>query len=233
MVKKQFSEEEIETLKREIAGEIIISNNLGNTLKKWQNIFEVNQKTLAKNMAISNTMLSDYQNGRRTNPSIKFILNFINSLINHDIKHKEKILKKLIEQKTELIFETKEFKKGIKIKVLEKSEKIKQTNIKNNNDIVYGITYIDVHDIPDFDNNDLQKIFGKTNKRIFYISNITDITIIQMFLNTLKIITNQNPSAIILECSLNETEINKLDFNNAIYLTKANKTEIKEILKEY
>jgi putative transcriptional regulator len=233
MAKKQFSEEEIETLKREIAGEIIISNNLGNTLKKWQNIFEINQKTLAKNMSISNTMLSDYQNGRRTNPSIKFILNFINSLINHDIKHKEKVLKKLIEQKNELIFETKEFKKGIKIKILEKSEKIKQTNIKNNNEIVYGITYIDVNDIPDFDNNDLQKIFGKTNKRIFYISNIKDITIIQMFLNTLKIITNQNPSAIILECNLDESEINKLDFNNAIYLTKANKIEIKEILKEY
>ena len=67
MVKKLFSEEDIEILKKEIAGEIIISNNLGNTLKKWQNIFEINQKTLAKNMSISNTMLSDYQNGRRKN----------------------------------------------------------------------------------------------------------------------------------------------------------------------
>jgi putative transcriptional regulator len=233
MVKKQFSDDEIETLKKEIAGEILISNNLGNTLKKWQNIFEINQKTLAKNIGISNTMLSDYQNGRRLNPNIKFIQKFINSLIENDIKHKEKILKKLIEHKIELSFETKEFKKGIKIKTLENAQKIKHVNIKNNNEIIYGITYLDANDIPSFEIEDIQKIFGKTNKRIFYISNVRDINIIQMFINTLKIITNQNPSVLILETKeLDENQINNLDFGNAIYITNSTKQELKELLKE-
>lgn len=232
MVKKEFSNDELEFLKKEIAGELIISNSLGNTLKKWQNIFEVNQKTLAKNMNISNTMLSDYQNGRRLNPNIKLISNFINSLIEYDLKHKGKILKKLIEPKQEQNFETKEFKKGIKIKFIEKSDKIKHTNIKNNNEIIYGITYLDENDLPDFDSKDFQKVFGKTNRRIFYISNVKDINIIQMFLNTLRIVTNQIPSALILESNLDEQTINKLDFSNVIYLTKINKIELKELLKE-
>ena len=184
-------------------------------------------------MGISNTMLSDYQNGRRLNPNIKLIKNFIDALIKYDLKHNEKILKKLIESKVELSFETKEFKKGMKIKVLENYQKIKHINIKNNNEIIYGITYLDANDIPTFEFEDVQKIFGKTNKRIFYISNVKDINIIQMFINTLKIITNQNPSVLILETKdIEENLIAKLDFNNAIYTTNSTKNEIKELLKE-
>lgn len=236
MTKKDIwqNKEIILKLKQEIAGEICISDNPGNTLKKWQNIFEISQISLARSMKLTGSTISDYENGRRNNPSIGFVQRFVNTLIELDIKRKGNIIKKLINIPQEQIIETKEFKKGIKIRHTSELKDIEQINSKIHNEPVFGISYLDANDIPDLDQTDFQKIFGKTNKRILYIFNVNNALILQLFLKTLKMTTNLHPSILILDTNLENDEILKvLDINIPIHTTKKTKEDMKNLLKEF
>lgn len=225
--------EEIQKLKQEIAGEIVISDNPGNVLKKWQNIFEINQISLARAMKLTGSTISDYENGRRNNPGINFIKKFVDTLIDIDYKRKCYIIKKLITIQTQQTIETKEFKKGIKLKHTNQLKDFEQINSKIHNEFVFGITYLDANDIPELEQTDLQKIFGKTNKRILFINNADNALIIHLFLKTLKIMTNLLPSVLILDTNQNTEEILKtLDINIPIYITNKTKEEMKITLKE-
>lgn len=235
MAKKDIKnyKDEILNLKQEIAGEICISENPGNTLKKWQNIFEITQIGLARQIKISASTLSDYENGRRNNPGIQFIKRFVNTLIEIDLKRKGMIIKKLITLPQEQLFETKEFKKGIKIKNTFGLKDLPQANTKNAKELVFGITYLDAQIIPDLELSDIQRLFGKTNKRILYISNSQDFSLINLFLKNQKMITNLNPTILILETKKPKEEINKIiDINVPIFITDKNKEEIKNMLKD-
>lgn len=236
MAKKDIgsNKDAILKLKQEIAGEICISESSGNTLKKWQNIFEISQISLARQMKLTGSTISDYENGRRNNPSINFVQRFVNALIDIDLKRKAQIIKKLIPLSQEQVVETKEFKRGIKLKHTDGLKDLEQINSKNPNELVFGITYLDGLTIPEFESNDLQKIFGKTNKRILYISNANNILAIHMFLKSLKLATNMNPGVLILETALeNRDEILKvLDINVPIYISIKPKEEIKIMLKD-
>jgi putative transcriptional regulator len=236
MAKKDIgaNKDAILKLKQEIAGEICISGNSGNTLKKWQNIFEISQISLARQMKLTGSTISDYENGRRNNPSINFVQRFVNALIDIDLKRKAQIIKKLITLPIEQVVETKEFKKGIKVKHTDGLKDLEQINLKNPNELVFGITYLDAFSIPEFESNDLQKIFGKTNKRILYIQNAHNTLAIHLFLKSLKLATNMNPGVLVLETALeNKDEILKtLDINVPIYISTKLKDEIKQITKD-
>ena len=235
MTKSDISvhKEEIQKLKQDIAGEISMSENPGNAFKKWQNIFEISQLSLARQMKLSCSTISDYENGRRNNPSIKLVQRFVNTLIELDLKHKGQIIRKLITIPSVQVFETKEFKRGIKIKHTEGLKELTQVNTKNPNELVFGISYLDAQNIPELESSDLQKLFGKTNKRIFYINNVQSPLLIHMFLKSLKLATNLYPSILILETTKTQDEINKdIDVNIPIYITQKNKDEIKTIVKD-
>jgi len=226
--------EELLKLKQEIAGEICINEAPGNALKKWQNIFEISQLSLARAIGITSSTISDYQNGRRNNPSIKFVSKFVNALIDIDIKRKGNIIRKLITLPQEQLIETKEFKKAIKIKHTDGLKDFIQINSKHSTEPVYGITFIDEDSIPEIEQNDLQKVYGKTNKRILYFTNVTNPLVIYLFVKTLKIYTNLYPSIIVLETSIDEKDeiLKVIDFNLQLFISENKKEEIKNKIKE-
>jgi predicted transcriptional regulator len=57
-----------EVLARRIAGEIILSNKPGATMRKWRELFAVSQTTLSDKMLLSSSVISDYESGRRKSP---------------------------------------------------------------------------------------------------------------------------------------------------------------------
>ncbi|MCD6235619.1 MAG: helix-turn-helix domain-containing protein [Thaumarchaeota archaeon] len=75
-----------EELMNRIAGEIILSNNPGKTMKKWRNLFELTQSEVAKLMKISPSVLSDYENSRRRSPGTLFVKKFVYALIEADAR---------------------------------------------------------------------------------------------------------------------------------------------------
>ncbi|MEM1700566.1 MAG: helix-turn-helix domain-containing protein [Candidatus Anstonellales archaeon] len=134
----------LEDVKNVIVGDIVFSSNVGETLKKWRIIFGIKQKELAEAMDMNQSMLSDYENGRRKNPNINFIKNFVEALINIDHKKGGEILRKIINVSSSDYFERKNFSKGISIR-----DFIRIINGKvvvdtgNMNEMVYGYTIVD------------------------------------------------------------------------------------------
>ncbi|MEM2099169.1 MAG: transcriptional regulator [Candidatus Bathyarchaeia archaeon] len=73
-----------EVLARRIAGEIILSSKPGATMRKWRELFAVSQISLAEKMALSSSVISDYESGRRKSPGAKFTRRFVLSLLQID-----------------------------------------------------------------------------------------------------------------------------------------------------
>lgn len=69
-------------LARRIAGEIILSNKPGTAMKKWRELFAVSQMRLSEKMALSSqSVISDYESGRRKSPGTKFVRRFVWALL--------------------------------------------------------------------------------------------------------------------------------------------------------
>ncbi len=73
----------VNTIARRIAGDIVLSDNPGNSLKKWREYFEVSQQAVARTMGVSPSVVSDYEKGRRQ-PGSKFIQRFVIALLTID-----------------------------------------------------------------------------------------------------------------------------------------------------
>jgi putative transcriptional regulator len=73
-----------EVLARRIAGEIILSNKPGATMRKWRELFAVSQMSLSEKMVLSSSVISDYESGRRESPGTKFVRRFVWALLKID-----------------------------------------------------------------------------------------------------------------------------------------------------
>lgn len=63
-----------------IAGSVVLSDNPPQQLKFWRKKFGIKQADLAKKMAITPSVLSDYEKGRRPSPGANFIKRYLQAL---------------------------------------------------------------------------------------------------------------------------------------------------------
>jgi putative transcriptional regulator len=63
-----------------IAGSIVMSESPPLQLKYWRKKFGIKQADLAKKMAITPSVLSDYEKGRRPSPGVNFIRRYLIAL---------------------------------------------------------------------------------------------------------------------------------------------------------
>jgi putative transcriptional regulator len=71
-----------QALARRIAGEIILSNDPGATMKKWRHLFGISQMHLSDKMLLSSSaVISDYESGRRKSPGTRFVRRFVKTLL--------------------------------------------------------------------------------------------------------------------------------------------------------
>ncbi|MFB6198828.1 MAG: helix-turn-helix domain-containing protein [Halobacteriaceae archaeon] len=73
-----------EELAEKIAGEIVVSENPGATLRKWREDFDISQMTLSDELDISASVISDYEGGRRDSPGISMIRRIVHALLDID-----------------------------------------------------------------------------------------------------------------------------------------------------
>lgn len=73
-----------EDLARRMAGEVVLSDDPGTTLRKWRDDFGVSQTTLAKQLDVSPSVVSDYESGRRQSPGIAVVRRIIEALLDID-----------------------------------------------------------------------------------------------------------------------------------------------------
>ncbi|MDZ7746201.1 MAG: helix-turn-helix domain-containing protein [Halobacteriales archaeon] len=67
-----------------IAGEVTMSDEPGATLRKWREEFDVTGSTLAGELDVSPSVVSDYESGRRDSPGIGIVRRFVEGLLDID-----------------------------------------------------------------------------------------------------------------------------------------------------
>jgi putative transcriptional regulator len=80
-------------LAEKIAGEITLSQNPGETLRKWRRNFGITQTDLSNHLGISPSVISDYESGRRRSPGIMIVSKIIDALLKLDEKRGSNILR--------------------------------------------------------------------------------------------------------------------------------------------
>ncbi len=104
-------------MKVKIAGEIALTTDPGSAMKKWREVFGINQGELAEHLGISSSTISDYESNRRKSPGIAVIKRFVDALFEIDLKKGGELVKRFKEAESasngEKFFQVIDFPKGV------------------------------------------------------------------------------------------------------------------------
>lgn len=178
MVEKQVSETSREILMNRIAGEIILSDSPGTVMKKWRQLFELNQSELARQMGVSSSVLSDYENNRRKSPGAGFIKKFVSALIDADIQRGGLHVKRFSVLHRDLsvaVLDMCEFRNPRSIReVVEALDGILLVGKEWDNELIYGYTVIDsLSAIKNLEALDFLYLFGKNPDRVMVFTKVS------------------------------------------------------------
>jgi putative transcriptional regulator len=70
-----------ELLAEKIAGEITLSPKPGETLRKWRTTFKIAQAELAHFLGLAQSVISDYESGRRKSPGIQSVKKIVEAFL--------------------------------------------------------------------------------------------------------------------------------------------------------
>jgi len=107
----------MEQLKVKIAGEIALSTDPGNTMKKWREVFGISQVDLSEFLKISPSTISDYESNRRKSPGIAVIHRFVDAIFAIDLKKGGELVRRFAESDgSQKYFDAIDFKKSLPAK---------------------------------------------------------------------------------------------------------------------
>lgn len=168
-----------EILARRIAGEIILSNKPGATMRKWRELFGVSQTTLSDKMMLSPSVISDYESGRRKSPGTKFVRRFVWALLKIDEERGSRFIRefaKLTSSPSMAVVDLREFPIPVRVEYLCKAIKgeivaCSSLNIRD----VFGYTVVDSKKtIETLSGFEYSQLFGATTERALIFTNIGD-----------------------------------------------------------
>ena len=173
-----------ERLAKNMVGEIVLSDSSNKVIKKWRNILKVSQKTLANELGITSSVVSDYESGRRKSPGIKVIKKYVDALLAIDLKNGGPVIKTFIRSDSAFplsnaIIDIKEFPSGVSIHAF--CKQINASLITKNNNIdqrleqeIYGYTIIDsLKAITELSFSELIKLYGITTQRAMIFTKVS------------------------------------------------------------
>ncbi|MBI4181835.1 MAG: transcriptional regulator [Candidatus Aenigmarchaeota archaeon] len=158
-------------LAKEMVSEIILSDAPEGALKKWRNIFEVPQKTLAGQLQITSSVVSDYESGRRKNPGIRIIRKYVSALLDLDQIRGGVVIRGFAKNVADVhlsdaIIDIKEFAQGVPVEDFCRSIGASLLTHGTRNHHVYGYTVIDsLKAITEFSFQEMIKLYGLTTQR--------------------------------------------------------------------
>lgn len=157
-----------------MAGEIVISERPGETLRKWREIFQLSQKELATLLEVNPSVVCDFEKGRRASPGILTVRKFVEAMVDYDASHGGKVVNTMAGTRTnEAIVDIREFTSGIAIETV--IEKIEGEVLAGNKEIIerpiYGYTMVDsLKAITTF--NAFGEMYGWSNERAVFFSGV-------------------------------------------------------------
>ena len=161
-------------LTRRMAGEIVISEKPGDTLKKWRTIFKLSQKNLASLLNVKPSVVCDFEKGRRASPGIGTVRKFVEAMVEYDKAQGGKIVSSMFaKDNNNAVYDIREFNTGTAISKLIKE--IDGEILSGNEDIlerpIYGYTIVDsLKAITTF--NVFGDLYGWSNERAIFFSGV-------------------------------------------------------------
>ncbi len=168
-------------LAEKIAGEITLSDNPGETLKKWRSIFEFSQSDLAAFLKVSPSVISDYESGRRKSPGIFIVSKIVEAILDLDvarggmkIRSYEGILRGGLS--ADAVYDIHEYLSPISVEELTKlvkGEVVYRPDIEYIKPL-YGYTVIDsLKAILSLSYNEFQKLYGWSSDRAMIFTGVS------------------------------------------------------------
>jgi putative transcriptional regulator len=157
-----------------MAGEIVVSEKPGETLRKWREIFQLSQKELAILLEMNPSVVCDFEKGRRASPGIVTVRKFVEAMVEYDSSHGGKVVNTMAGARTnEAIVDIREFTSGISIETI--IEKIEGEVLAGSEKIIerpiYGYTMVDsLKAITTF--NAFGEMYGWSNERAVFFSGV-------------------------------------------------------------
>jgi len=200
----------MEKVKREIAGEISLSEDPGATMRKWREIFSISQVELSKHLGITVSTISDYEGNRRKSPGTAVIKRFVNAIFEIDRQKGGGISQKLTETQKPVseYFEVHEFARSISLKDF---VGLIDGTILTNEDVidakkVYGYTLIDsIKVILEMPFSYFQNLYGNVNERVFIFTGVSTGRSPMVVLR----VSPTKPSAVVLH-NIDPAKVDKL-----------------------
>ncbi len=186
-------------LEKRIAGDVVLSQNPGATMRKWRELFTISQIRLASTLKVSSSVISDYEGGRRSSPGIVFLRKYIAALMRVDQEAGSPFLKsfqKTVDLPLQAVLALKEFSIPVSVEDLQHAIQAEILACKElNQNEVYGYTVVDsIRAIEMLSGADLTQLMGRTTKRALIFTNASTgrATMVAVRVATLK------PGAVVL-----------------------------------
>jgi len=181
-----------EVLARRIAGEIILSNKPGATMRKWRELFAVSQMSLSGKIVVSSSVISDYESGRRQSPGTKFVRRFVWALLKIDEERGSRFIRefaKLTSSPSTAVIDLREFPIPVRLEYLCRAIKgevvaCSSSFVKE----VLGYTVVDSKKaVETLSGLEYSQLFGATTERALIFTSIgINSPMVLVRLNSLK-----------------------------------------------
>jgi putative transcriptional regulator len=167
-------------LAKDIVGEIVMAENSEKVIKKWRDIFKISQKSLANELEITPSVISDYESGRRRSPGIKMVRRYVTALLKIDEDAGGNVIRSFSKTNNDepvisnAIMDIKEF--GAAVSIQEFLRRVNATPVVRNgmDKPIYGYTVIDSHRaITELSFNELVKLYGITSQRALIFTKVS------------------------------------------------------------
>ncbi len=171
----------IENLKSYIAGEIVLSNNPADSLRKWRGIFKISKKEIALEMGISSSVITDYESGRVKSPGSGFIRRFVEALIEIDRRQGGKVTAQLLSTISspiayrDVVLDIHDFTVPCKCREIVKAVKgVVLANEEKLDELIYGYTVIrSLKAIKILSGYEFFMLAGKTTERALIFTQVS------------------------------------------------------------
>ena len=158
----------------QIAGDVVISDNPGDAMRKWRERIAVKQAVVAKEMGLSPSVLSDYESGRRASPGVGFIKRYVEALVKLDQNHHRLLAHEVEPKDKSAILSIGEFSHPIKARDLVKLvDGLVVAGDQRLDTEIYGYTVLDsIKTIYALSGFDFYKIYGATTERLLVFTKV-------------------------------------------------------------
>ncbi len=168
-------------LAEKMAGEITLSDNPGETLKKWRTNFEISQSDLASFLKVSPSVISDYESGRRKSPGIFIVSRIVEAILEMDAARggaKTRSYEGMLRGgfSADAIYEIHEYLSPISVEELTKLVKGEMVYSPSSDYIkpLYGYTIVDsLKAILALSYSEFQKLYGWSSERAMIFTNVS------------------------------------------------------------